>query len=340
MRLFIPSVRGADFVVYCPYAAGRERRAPERGPFRTKKKRRAHRFTEYREKRGENCLEGGNAMTGTENTDRISRLLTQAGLPLHGFCRFDRMRSKLLPCRAAARLPETAASVIVALFPYRFPEGEQPRNLSRYACVPDYHRAAGQVLDTAAGDLRQAFGQAAFEPFIDNSPIPEVYAASLAGLGCVGDNGLLIHPQFGSFVFIGTIVTDLALPIVEQSPRQCLHCGACRSRCPGRALSGEGLERSRCLSHISQKKGELSGEEQALLRENGLVWGCDACQDACPLNRNSVCRPHPCFSWYAPSVTPEDLERLEDKAYGWRGKSVPLRNWRLLYTSPDRGEKG
>lgn len=275
-------------------------------------------------------------MPGTGDMDGISRLLTQAGLPLHGFCLFDRLRDRLLPCRAASRLPEEATTVLTVLFPYRFPDSGSPRNLSRYACVPDYHIAAGTALENAAQQLKRMFPHVAFEPFIDNSPIPEVYTAALSGLGCIGDNGLLIHPQYGSYVFIGAIVTDLELPVQESPLRECLHCGACRARCPGTALSETGVERDRCLSHISQKKGELSREEQSLLRQNGLVWGCDRCQEICPLNRTALVRPHACFSWYAPWMTPEDLELLKDKAYGWRGKSVPLRNWRLLYEAEQK----
>lgn len=266
------------------------------------------------------------------NREQVSSILVQAGLPLHGFCGFNRLRDRLLPCRAASRLPNSAATVVAALFPYRFPDDTQPRNLSRYACVPDYHRVAGSVLENAAEQLRAAFPHQEFQAFIDNSPIPEVYAAALSGLGCIGDNGLLIHPQWGSYVFIGTIVTDLELSFQEIPPRECLHCGACRAHCPGGALSESGLERSRCLSHISQKKGDLSPEEQSLLKKNRLIWGCDACQDVCPLNQSALKQPHPCFSWYVPSITLEDLETLEDRAYGWRGKAVPLRNLRLLYS--------
>ncbi len=83
----------------------------------------------------------------------VSPVLDEAGLPLHGFCRFEEIRPYLLSCRAASRIPAAACTVIIALFPYRFPDDGGPRNLSFYACVPDYHRVAADVLRRAAGQL-------------------------------------------------------------------------------------------------------------------------------------------------------------------------------------------
>ena len=237
------------------------------------------------------------------------------GIEAFGVCDMAALAGHLLPCRAVARLPEGAQSVIVAVFPYRF-EGEGRRNVSRYAAVPDYHRSAGDVLRHIAADL-SVDGQR-YEAFIDNSPIPEVEAAVRCGLGVRGDNGLLITPQFGSWVFIGCIVTDAryaCTPSPENS--ECTHCGACVAACPGQCLPGSG--RSNCASHLSQKKGTLTSEQERIRRDSGLVWGCDICQEVCPLNADVDVRPHPCFSWYRPYITAQDLDDLTDKAYGWRG---------------------
>lgn len=275
----------------------------------------------------------------------ISSIMEKWNIPLFGICPFSAVESHLLPCRAAERLPAHPRSILVALFPYRFPEEVtrgKPRNLSRYACVPDYHQAAGDVLQRAAEDLAKAFPQHAFVPFIDNSPIPEVAAAALAGLGVVGDHGLLIHPRFGSFVFIGTIVTDLSLPPTgspEGALPRCQHCGRCSAACPAGCLSASAPDGSQpvsrkqecCLSAISQKKGDLTPEEQRLLRQNGLVWGCDTCQEVCPHNAAALRQPHPCFTDYQPWLREEDLSHLKGKAYGWRGAEVLRRNLRVVH---------
>lgn len=259
----------------------------------------------------------------------ISSILDEAGLPLHGFCRFEQIQPYLLPCRAAARLPADAEAVITALFPYRFPDDGGPRNLSRYACVPDYHRVAGDILRRAAGELARRYPAFAFEPFIDSSPIPEVRAASLAGLGQIGDHGLLIHPRYGSYVFIGAIVTNAPWLVPVGRLSFCPHCGACAAACPGQCLSSGRPDKTGCLSSLTQKKGLLSKEEERLIRKNGLLWGCDVCQEVCPLNAGAACEPHPCFFEYQPLAEPADLENPDGKAYGWRGKEVLRRNWAI-----------
>ncbi len=262
------------------------------------------------------------------NVRRVERIL-KTSLPLFGFCPFEAIADRLLSCRAAARLPEAARTVVVCLFPYRWPH-EGARNLSRYACVPDYHRAAGGLLQQAAAALQKAFPRERFVPFIDNSPVPEVRTAALAGLGAVGDNGLLIHPVYGSWVFIGELVTTLSLPSGgPDTPPGCLHCGRCAAGCPSGCIGAEGSGGEPCLSAITQKKGTLTPREEGLLRTSPLVWGCDACQEVCPLNAGTVCAPHPCFDSYSPLLTEAGLEDWRDKPWGWRGREVPARNLRL-----------
>ena len=97
-------------------------------------------------------------------------------------------------------------------FPYAVKDLPK-RNISRYAIVADYHIVAMEMLNSISEQLMLEFPGFQFEPFVDNSPIREVHAAVLAGIGVLGKNALLIHPQYGSYVFIGEIVTDLALEI-------------------------------------------------------------------------------------------------------------------------------
>ena len=259
----------------------------------------------------------------------VEPVLKKLHIPSFGVCAFAPLRSCLLSCRAAARLPKAPESVIVCLFPYRF-ASDLPRNLSRYACVPDYHRVVGDTLRQAAEELSVLFS-AAFVPFVDNSPIPEVYAAALAGLGCIGDNGLLITPRYGSYVFIGTLVTDAGRPCADAPIQRCPGCGACRRLCPAGALTDTGVDRTRCLSAVSQRRGQLTAEEEAALAANGLLWGCDRCQEVCPQNRTAVCEPFAGFDRYEPWLGEiPDADTLREKPYGWRGAAVLERNRELF----------
>ena len=258
----------------------------------------------------------------------IQQIMAQNGISLWGVCDYAPLAEKLLPCRAASRLPEAPQSVLVALFPYRFPDGA-PRNLSRYAAVNDYHPAVTGALERVAEELRAAYPHNTFAVFADNSPIPEVTAAALAGLGVVGDNGLLIHPTFGSYVFIGEIVTDRPLTPAGDEIATCPHCGRCAVACPAGCV---GSDKAGCLSALTQQKGELTAEQQGLIRTGGLVWGCDTCQEACPLNKQAKVAPHPIFTDYHPWLTEEMLTAadLRRQAYGWRGGAPLKRNLEIL----------
>lgn len=250
-----------------------------------------------------------------------------------GICSFEQILP-CLECRAKQRIPQDAASVLVCLFPYYTGEHKE-RNISRYAMVTDYHMIAGEYLNRFCIALQEVFPQNQFEPFTDNSPIREVSAAFHAGLGRRGKNGLILHPKYGSYVFIGEVVTDLVLqPDQPLNPGECIGCGKCQNVCPQGALQSDGsvcLER--CRSHITQKKGELTDWEIGQIQDGGLIWGCDICNDVCPMNQEAkVLTPVPEFLESAVAVLDAQIaERLlKTRAYNYRGKKTILRNIQLL----------
>lgn len=246
--------------------------------------------------------------------------------PLWGMCPFEEIKENLIDCRAKSRLPEKSETVIVACFPYLLEDSEyKDRNISKYAVVTDYHEVAIKRLEKAADKLRKLYPENNFEVFADNSPIPEVRAACAAGLGVRGMNSLLITEKYGSFVFIGEIVTDLKSDTKEIEYKSCISCEKCIDSCPAKAISETDFNKNTCLSAITQKKGALSQEEEKLMKECGCVWGCDICQDVCPMNRNAdktqieefLSLPIACIS---------EGCKLEGRAYEWRGRKVIERN--------------
>ena len=250
-----------------------------------------------------------------------------------GICSFEQILP-CLECRAKQRIPQDAASVLVCLFPYYTGEHKE-RNISRYAMVTDYHMIAGEYLNRFCKALQEVFPQNQFEPFTDNSPIREVSAAFHAGLGRRGKNGLILHPKYGSYVFIGEVVTDLVLqPDQPLNPGECIGCRKCQNVCPQGALQSDGsvcLER--CRSHITQKKGELTDWEIGQIQDGGLIWGCDICNDVCPMNQEAkVLTPVPEFLESTVAVLDAQIaERLlKTRAYNYRGKKTILRNIQLL----------
>ena len=260
----------------------------------------------------------------------VSTALKQCGISEYGAVCFADVLP-LLECRAKARIPQQPESVIVCLFPYHVAEPER-RNISRYAIVEDYHVVAGRMLETACEALCAAFPENRFVFFTDNSPIREVSAAVRAGLGVRGRNGLLLHQKYGSFVFIGEIVTDLSLSGTAGSGI-CTGCGRCAAACPAGAIGADGVERERCLSHITQKKGALTPEEKLLIRRGNSLWGCDICQEVCPYNRGI---PETDITAFRENVIPyvgyaEIDELVKTRAFGFRGSGVLRRNYEILY---------
>lgn len=251
------------------------------------------------------------------------------GLP-YGFSSFSDVRDSLIPCRALSRIPENAQTVISIIFPYYLGEEMyENSNVSRYAVSEDYHIITGRIINEIRDKLKEVFPDNAFEVFVDNSPLPEVRCAVNAGLGVMGINNLFISPRYGSWVFLGEIVTDRYFPPSEKKPSLCSGCMECMSACPVKAITGKEIIREKCLSFLSQKKGELDEDTRAEIEKTGCAWGCDICQKVCPYNKNAEISPiKEFFSTAIPFVTKET--EIENRAFSWRGKAVIDRNLDII----------
>lgn len=228
-------------------------------------------------------------------------------------------------------------SALVMCVPYYT---ASPENISAYACSRDYHLYFEGLFDRIVPRLRELYPEYSFWGFADHSPIDEVNAASMAGLGVIGDNHLFITEKYSSFVFLGEIISDMpaqsyALPLLDSGVRTCIHCGACSRGCP------EGLDTARCLSALTQKKGALSDEDKTRIIDHGVAWGCDKCQNVCPYTRAAV----ESGSIYTPidffmekRIEKIDLDSLYamseeeffSRAFSWRGKETIARNLKIL----------
>lgn len=230
-----------------------------------------------------------------------------------------------------------AQTVVLAAIPYRM-AGES--NLAQFARCRDYHAYARELGARCAAFLAAEFPGCAAVGFADHSPYGEVRSAAMAGLGLLGDNGLLITERYASYVFIFELVTTLTeeqmytqgIPRGTGTIRKCEHCGACRRACPGGCTDGD---RTRCVSAISQKKGMLTDGETDLLRRAQYAWGCDLCQDVCPHAKSAEETRIPYFLEGRLGILTEEKtiampeEEYASYAFGWRKKEIMLRNLRL-----------
>jgi epoxyqueuosine reductase QueG len=138
-------------------------------------------------------------------------------------------------------------------------------------------------------------------------------------------NSLLITEKYGSYVFLGEIVTDLKINTNHTEYKSCIGCKKCIIACPSKAISETDFNEKACLSAVTQRKGELSAEEKKLMKECGCIWGCDICQDVCPMNKNAAKTEIEEFLSSANPYISADCE-LSHRAYEWRGRKVIERN--------------
>lgn len=261
--------------------------------------------------------------------ERITAVMNRVS-PLWGVCDFAPFAEHVLPCRAAKRIPDGAQSILVALFPYYLGEDAyEDSNISRYAVVPDYNDFLRDMLCDAAAELSELVPNEQFAAFCGNSPLPEVAAAVKAGLGTRGRNGLLLTERYGSWVFIGEIVTTLHLTPAEKELQLCDSCDLCIRACPTGALSESGFDDTLCLSAITQQKKPLTPQQEEMIRQTGCAWGCDICQKACPKNKGVMTTEIELFL-NGVKTRAEHGEDLEGRAYGWRGAKVIERNLDIL----------
>ena len=212
-----------------------------------------------------------------EETER--HILERRARGLFADMRFTMARPEV-SCHPEALL-ESARTVVSAALCYWAP-GPQPApgeaRLPRYTWS-DAYTDLRERLDT----LGQRLG-GAYRVLVDENDHVDREGAARSGVGFYGKNTMLITRNHGSWVVLGTLVTDVE---IESTPVLSLDCGQCRlciDACPTGALDEPGvLDATRCLSYWTQAPEPVPDAYRADLRD--MVYGCDVCQDVCPWNR-------------------------------------------------------
>lgn len=183
-------------------------------------------------------------------------------------------------------------SVVVCAIPYRRISDVADESLPRYARYlrgPDYHERLPELL---RGAISEWGVEAKYKICVDTSAVLERSWAALAGLGWIGKNTLLIHPQLGSYLFIATILLDRETGLGPNLlPNYCGNCTACLEGCPTAAILTPGeLDARKCISYLTlEKRGEWSTTSEETRRKMGTwIAGCDVCQEVCPYNRKPL----------------------------------------------------
>ena len=195
-----------------------------------------------------------------------------------------RIEERLDPARV---LPGVRAAVCVALNYYQGEPAEASwRPVARYAWGRDYHDVIGPRLERLAAHLAEA-GGARSRGYVDTGPLLERDLAARAGLGWVGKNTMLLHPELGSWFFIGVLLTTADLAMDAPLPDRCGTCRACLDACPTDAfVAPYVLDARRCISYLTiEHRGEIDPALRPAMA--GWQFGCDACQTVCPWNRKA-----------------------------------------------------
>ncbi len=216
---------------------------------------------------------------------------------------------------------------------YYFPGwAEGPVKVSNYAWTEDYHHLLQKKLQLTLEKLHEVFGPFSARICVDTAPVLEKVFAKQAGLGWQGKNTLLLHPEFGSALFLGEIFTSLSLENFELKLPVTDHCGTCRrciDACPTEALEPYVLHAEKCISYWTlEHKGAFTDSTPQSFQ--GWVAGCDICQEVCPWNRKLIPLPSTPVSEDFKNLT---RERISDPSWvnGVASTAlsyVPAENWR------------
>ena len=206
-------------------------------------------------------------------------------------------------------------------------KGTTPKGkVARYARGRDYHRVIKRKMREYVSVLSQRLDvQVDARWYVDDGPMLDRAAANRSGLGWFGKNTNILTPQLGSWVFLGQIITDLAIEPDPPLIKTCGSCVRCIDACPTGAIVGPYvIDNSRCISHLTiENRGPIPVE----LRPKMLDWvfGCDICQEVCPVNRKATPTPERAFQNVGlDSLDLVDLLQLSEEQFRQRFQGTPI----------------
>jgi epoxyqueuosine reductase len=234
------------------------------------------------------------------------------------------------------RLLDGVRSILMLAVNYRTVEpaaaGLGCARVSRYAWGADYHEVVRRRLHKLADFHRRLTPVARVRGVVDTAPLLERSFAQRAGLGWIGKNTMLVNWRYGSWLFLAALLTTEGLsPSEPMTSGLCGSCHACLDACPtGALVAPYRLDARKCVSYLTiESRAEIPAEYRAACGDR--VFGCDACQDACPWNRRTAQSAEPAFQ---PMVGMNPLELagllgMDEAEFRRRFRHTPL--WRARH---------
>ena len=207
---------------------------------------------------------------------------------------------------------------------------------SRSSWGKDYHAALRERLTLLEAFIATRYPEARMRSMVDTGELSDRAVAERAGIGWSAKNTNIITPEFGSYVYLGEMITNIPFRFDEAMEDQCGDCRLCIDTCPtGAIVEGGQLNAQRCISFLTQTKGFLPDEFRGKI--GNRLYGCDTCQTVCPKNKRKANQIHAEFE-PDPEIAKPLLEPLlaisnrefKDKfgyvSGSWRGKKPIQRN--------------
>jgi len=199
----------------------------------------------------------------------------------------------------------------------------------------DYHDVLLRRLRALETSLADWLGPAEMRSYVDTGPIVERAYAHAAGIGWTGKNTCILNQQFGSWLFLGVIVTSYEIAgdqmLATLPPDRCGSCRRCIEACPTDALIAPyEMDASRCIAYLTiEKRGAIPDALKPGIGRQ--VFGCDICQDVCPWNRKAPIAADPALAARAELVNPELdwLASLDAQAFNAIFRGSPVKRTKL-----------
>jgi epoxyqueuosine reductase len=229
-------------------------------------------------------------------------------------------------------MPTARSLICVALnyyTPHRRTTGPQYAKISRYGWGRDYHRILTGKLKQFCQWLQAQGEGIEARSYADTGPVQDKFWAQQAGLGWIAKNGNVITRRYGSWVFLGEIITNLALPADQPHSAHCGSCTRCITACPTEAIRAPGVvDANRCIAYHTIENRAAQLPEAIATNLQNWVAGCDICQDVCPWNQRFAQETdEPGFQPYPHNVNPTlaELADLSDDEWSQRFPASALR---------------
>ena len=231
-------------------------------------------------------------------------------------------------------LPEAQSIIVVGLNYYQ-PQPNPNYQIAKYALGQDYHNVITKKLKKLCTVMRTLGG--AQKPYVDTGPVLEKPLAVAAGLGWQGKSTIVLQPEFGTWLFLGIIITTLKLEPSAPAVNRCGSCTKCITACPTSAIIAPyKLDARKCLAYLTiEHKGPIPVEYRKPL--GNRIFGCDDCLDVCPWNKWAKETKENKFKARPQPILKETLAwNEEDFLNAFRGTPVKrlglLRWWRNALT--------